>query len=71
MDDTTEKTAPASETHRELTSWERRLFDGVRMVSREDRAAIAEAARRRLEGSPHDLSPRWYGQRLSGTDGNS
>ncbi len=67
----TEETVSASEARRELTSWERRLFDGVRMVSREDREAIAEAARRRLEGSPHDLSPRWYGQRLSGTGGNA
>ncbi|MGW3557707.1 hypothetical protein ACWDNT_10110 [Streptomyces sp. NPDC000963] len=71
MDDVNEETDPAPEGRRELTSWERHLFDGVRMVSGEDRAALAEAARRRHDGSPHALSPHWYGQRLSDTSGST
>lgn len=52
---------------RELSSWELRLFDGVRMVSAEERAAMAGASHSpSVEGASVN-EPHWYGQRLSGT----
>lgn len=54
---------------RELYFWERRLFDGVRMVSAEERAAMAATPRSpSVEGASVN-EPHWYGQRLSGTAG--
>ncbi|WP_434593732.1 hypothetical protein [Streptomyces sp. A5-4] len=68
--DETEEVSPAPRLGRELSSWEQRLFDGVRMVSADEQAEIAATPRHRPDGSIRAASPdesHWYGQRLSGT----
>ncbi|WP_371773465.1 hypothetical protein [Streptomyces sp. NBC_01438] len=68
--DETEKVSPAPKLGRELSSWERRLLDGVRMVSADEQAEIAATPRHRPHGFIRAASPdesHWYGQRLSGT----
>ncbi|MFJ2130409.1 hypothetical protein ACIOMQ_05740 [Streptomyces sp. NPDC087845] len=67
--DETQEVSPAPKRGRKLSSWEQRLFDGVRMVSADEQAEIAATPRHRPDGSiraasPHE--PQWYGQRLSG-----
>ncbi|MBT2507009.1 hypothetical protein J7I98_14145 [Streptomyces sp. ISL-98] len=68
--DETDEVGPVPRGARDLSSWERRLFAGVRMVSADEQAEIAATSRHRPEGPIRDPSPdesHWYGQRLSGT----
>lgn len=68
--DETEEVSPAPRIARELSSWERRLFAGVRMVSVDEQQEMAVTSHQRSEGSIRDPShdeSHWYGQRLSGT----
>ncbi|MGW6775262.1 hypothetical protein ACWGBX_33245 [Streptomyces sp. NPDC055037] len=64
--DETEEVSPVPRIARELSSWEQRLFTGVRMVSADEQAEIAATPRHRPEAASPD-EPHWYGQRLSGT----
>lgn len=67
--DETEEVRRATARARELSTWEQRLFDGVRMVSAEEQAEIAATSRHRPDSSLRAESPHeahWYGQRLSG-----
>ncbi|MEN8654872.1 hypothetical protein ABCR94_30860 [Streptomyces sp. 21So2-11] len=67
-----EEVSPAPKLGRELSSWEQRLFAGVRMVSADEQAEIAATPRHHSDGSIRAASPhesQWYGQRLSGAAG--
>jgi hypothetical protein len=72
VDDVTDGTA-AFPAPRVLSAWEQRLFEGVRMVDPAEQAELAASPRYQpaVGGRRDSEDSRWYGQRLSGTDGSS
>ncbi|CCB75531.1 MULTISPECIES: hypothetical protein [Streptomycetaceae] len=71
MGDATEHPTASQPTTRVLSSWEERLFAGVRMLSPAEQAELAASPRHRSDvgDGKNTEDYRWYGQRLSGTGG--